>query len=457
MAALSGLNADIAAAQQRLERYEAQRQRLSGYLDPIEYEIDTPAPSSSVDYLYNDNRRLLEWYLNHLGVVGVWHALQIIAEQERDKEAAGERVVSGTVDGSWNMLLTDLNKGTNSRCLYYLLTIPRQVLMAVIRGDLPSKLELDTNFRRDFLSRLELTSRPGVYVIYVGRSSKPSGSGKHERGMGLTPAEAQLVWEHLDCYDQGTASDQGSNETCRKIDNAYPGSHFVNYKKGDRRWKWENVGFLKHALEHECLMPNHSHPDRMRLCQAYVGLSGNVLSRAPQHATPGTNSSPVFSVWLSILQKQWPDMFMAFPYQLLRVEHNQELGLCEVLVSVLAGAYCWEGGLSNIHAGRQVGQKGAASTSAYKTNTNLNTNVCYPTENAVHSRDMHNRAAHAEPTASDAKARIEECKRTIWEMISDVDTAIRNIKGEINTLKMRKINIMNDALRHSTGSSSQEL
>ncbi len=306
---------------------------------------------------------------------------QSTAGNDHDRELSGFTDSMNTERGghtSWNTIVKDIALGPLSRTIFYLCSLSPRVIPALIEGSLPSKLR-DPEFSRACLRHLRLRNTQGVYTVFVAatnpdRNSQPSDDTHEHVGKGLTLAQLRQVTDAMRKYIDVKDTSKEAIDLAKKIDcqRGSLGSK-INYKK--QRLYGGGVGkdnFTKHKYwvervdeiyldwakrlrEQEPQLPISKHLQR---CFAYVGLSGNVLTRAPRHWTGGSSESPLFGLFAATTEMLFGDDYSVeeFTYQILKTTRVEDIGLDEIIISILTSSFLWDGGLNFTHAGSSRGR-----------------------------------------------------------------------------------------------------
>lgn len=275
---------------------------------------------------------------------------------------------------SWRRIYYDWYRGSQSRTLFYLSSVPDEVMLAVLHGDLPRKMS-DASFARRHESFVRLTRSPGTYTLYIARSRTPYGqdhilpTSPQEEGveaLGLTLEEMISLWKYASRYID--VDDHAFVDHAKRIDTAFGAQGGIDYSfqrrygasssRNDFTMHKVFVGDLKRCFAGwVSALRDADRLDKMKVpltrCFAHVGLSSNTLRRCPRHWTHESVPSPIFGMVTAILQVLWPGRFNVedHSYQVFRVVSPQDLGFAEILSSIVSSAYCWNLGLSYTHAG----------------------------------------------------------------------------------------------------------
>ena len=155
-------------------------------------KVETPSPKhDSVQRLLEDDplitarQKELLWHWELFGVIGLAYWIKKIAIWERDDERKRGVGVSKrkrtSTEGSdeeyeqspgghstWTKLIDDLADLATSRSMYYLSSIPPEVMAGLIRGDLPRRMQ-DGDFRDKWGPYLKCKRSQGAYIVQVVR------------------------------------------------------------------------------------------------------------------------------------------------------------------------------------------------------------------------------------------------------------------------------------------------
>lgn len=155
--------------------------------------------------------------------------------QPQKRSPRGDRSEGFTKYGHtcWNRFLTDVEKGTDTRLLYYLSALPSELLRSLIIGDLPSRMQ-----DQDFSSRMKHFTTPtpsqGTYTMFIARlvcHSRMAISARrrhHCVAWVLTPGQTLDVIALVRLY--ADLDDPESEEMAKKIDaQFYQDVHKIDY------------------------------------------------------------------------------------------------------------------------------------------------------------------------------------------------------------------------------------
>lgn len=268
---------------------------------------------------------------------------------------------------SWRRIFYDWYRGGQSRMLFYLSSIPEEVMRAVLHGNLPQRMSEPSFFQR-FGASVQLSDDPGTYALYVAQRPPPrSPPADRSPALGLTLEEMELLYKtacrYIDLEDNNFVAD------ARLIDSAIGGSRAKLDYSSQRRYGGSDgkddftlhARFLKRLKSSlirwaDSLRASGQVNDLktpLERCFVYVGFANMPLSRCPTHWTHGQTMSPILGMVTAIVRKLWGNRFDAehHSYQIFRVVDDDELGFVEILTSMVASAYHWDLGLAYTYAG----------------------------------------------------------------------------------------------------------
>ncbi|KAK5207975.1 hypothetical protein LTR41_006487 [Exophiala xenobiotica] len=327
------------------------------------------------DPLFTDRQKALAGYFDLLGVGGLAYAVCAVAiknspspedDGEDDDDDHHDESITADDDvevlasspipsseandnddvelghSSWVKITDDYaSGGAKSRMIFYLLSLGPDLTVAFLRGDLPRKLQHDADFRAKYAPYVTCRETQGVYSVFLARtsstkSSQVSPDQAQLAGRGLTPHELmKVVADMLDYID---TSRPKSSELAQDIDQLKRGPNLdLDYSFGQRR------------------------------CLAYVGLGINTLERATNHWSHKGRESPLYGLYTATIWTNYGDLFgvQEYTYQVFKTTRIEDIGLDEIVASVLLSAYPWEGGLSYTWAGSSRGATGNRDNRAY--------------------------------------------------------------------------------------------
>jgi hypothetical protein len=159
---------------------------------------------SDLDPIMTERQQKLMWYYDVFGVLGLAHAMKLIALEEKQIEIScgigsskRKRPTHENQDAgghvSWQKIIDDINLGPLSRILFCLSSICPRLIPALIKGTLPSDMQ-NPDFAAEVGPHISLHESQGVYAVYVGvaapdRNTQPSTTISEDVGQGVTPYE----------------------------------------------------------------------------------------------------------------------------------------------------------------------------------------------------------------------------------------------------------------------------
>lgn len=321
-----------------------------------------------------------------------------------------------------------------------LLTMPRDLVEAIIKGDVPYRVDNDVRFRLLVEKYCRLRAVPGVYLNVIAR--RRFNDETHEKrpnsGCGLSWKELKKVVERIEqeylmpSVQIGVAEFQNLRET----DQTFPMRGGTNktradYREGFRRYcpsdnarkvLLEFVGKVKQIWlkDGQALFRRQPSDARldipMRRCFQEVGWGADVFGRASQHPSHiATNY--VNGLFHATITRLYPGVFEMRRYQVLRVVGQEYASLSECLISQLASSYWYLGGLNPTLAGNcpdtgrhqryfEVNAKAVSESSLYKDN------LTYQKDLVVKSNDMIKWFE-----TFDANAAKEDFETKLWALV----------------------------------------
>ncbi|KIW71759.1 hypothetical protein PV04_03893 [Phialophora macrospora] len=402
-------------------------------LESIKQAIEVPAElpamhEPALESLKNDplvtaRQQELFWYWEMFGVIGLAYWIKQIARYERAVERSlgigvpkRKRASSNDPNhdyddspsghSSWSKMITDLEHPETSRCFFYLCSIPPDIISALIRGDLPSRMQ-EPGFRAKWGQYLKCQRTQGTYIMSVVRvlpRTRGTWTAADESGTSPKPAPCQDGW--TDCAvepPQSSAESSGvrygftwielirvvdgvklyidlenpeSEPFARMVDGMiHPVINNLDYVTqreygggGEERDRFDvhrqwvkdmKLTYLYWALrlqgtEHEGLLHKP-----MKRCLSYGGLSFNVQQRTDKHANPGSHGSGLLGLVLAICECSWPGAFDVkdYAYPVIRTVQVSDIGLDEALTCVLTSSNNHDGGFNMTWAGSSRGSR----------------------------------------------------------------------------------------------------
>ena len=396
---------------------EAHDRARSLYIERPSSGTEFKQERSTQDPLITDRQKQLYWFWEHFGVIGLAYWISEIARYERDDEASRGVNVNkrkrDTADevrpgghSSWNKVVDDFDTLKNSRAIFYLSSLPPELIPTLIRGDLPSEMQ-DPVFKAKVCGYVELLATQGTYSVTVSKSSAAGAARSIARrngaeaeveeqsnvpmvnntGRGLTYRNSMKIVDGMRLYID--LEDPASEALARAIDcHAAAPNEPLDYKQ-QRRFAggslFDDFSTLEEWLDNfeHCYLAHARHllgTDREYLldehslrCLSYVGLSSNVKVRAPTHWYPGITGSRLLGLFLSTIRHFLGDEFdvKESTYQIFRTVQIDDICLDEVLTAILTSAHRCDGGLNYSWTG---GSKGNTDRSTVRYLQGLRTN-----------------------------------------------------------------------------------
>ena len=282
-----------------------------------------------------------------------------------------EESVKTAGHSSWKAIIQDYELGQDSRMIYMLASQPPELLRTIMTGTLPSKME-DQEFARIVGPWINLDDEPAIYGVFVGVSAVED---RRNAGKGLKLREMINVIGDMSLYLD--VEDPRSADFARKVDDEY-GPYTeklkkLNYEQGQRKFgsgnrrihldkqrEWVRTLQDIYVKKFESLKGTSEdylideHLDR---CLPYVGLSINCSKRASSHWHHEVKESPCYGLFTSVVRWRLGRKYetKSHTYVLYRAVKEEDLGLYEIIVSVISSAFRWDGGLNLHHAGGSGG------------------------------------------------------------------------------------------------------
>ncbi|KIW09963.1 hypothetical protein PV08_11739 [Exophiala spinifera] len=405
------------APQKERRKAPSNRRRDGGI--PTETGRSDSADSSSeedmsvIDPVPTQRQESMIWWFETFGILGLAHRVNGIAQEEkqaeiltsrRGKRKRPRRDRSSNDDGydeqgnvdresdspddddidhdtgghkSWDIVINDYRQGGKSRMIYYLSSIPSELLLALLEGNIPSKMQ-NPQFREDFRSYTQLRQGPGSYVVYIALTdpktqTQPGQGTRNHIGRSFSLEQLSTVVDELKEYINVDTASVQSQEKAKAID-AKLGQvkapigykHARRYGSGsDRTGFNKHQGFIERIEEMywkysaELLEEGKHHLLRKPLerCFAYVGLAVNVQNRVPQHWSVNKSGSPVLGLMRALASYLFDTQYgiEESSYMIFRATRSDDIKLLEIVTSILASSFIWDGGLNITHAGTSIG------------------------------------------------------------------------------------------------------
>lgn len=351
--------------------------------------------------LFTPRQETMLMHYELYGVFGLMEFMKRTAVWERNREkehgmgSSRKRKRSHVEDDvgghiSWTRLIDDIDKGFQSRTLFYLCSLPPLLLPALIKGDLPSRMQ-DADFSRNVGPHIEPKMRQGAYVVYCARTAAQNATQGSVDFVGYGPSFKQMLTILAKMKLYTDVDDPESANMAKEIDSQFGEKKGLDYKK-QRRYASGSlcIDMSSHVywIENYLYLNLHSadslhkkDPNDPRLseymlrCPVYVGLAGYVSERVTKHWNHSTDGSATMGLFCATTKWLYGDEFTIrnFSWHIFKTVSNDDIGLDEIILSVLTSALPTEGGLNVAHCG---GSKGNPANKDHNTQTQrLNENA----------------------------------------------------------------------------------
>ncbi|EHY53329.1 hypothetical protein HRR83_003538 [Exophiala dermatitidis] len=468
---------------------------------PVSLSDADPAIATLQDgALITTRQKELFWYWDMFGVIGLTYCIRQIAVEEahaedqtgvnakglkRKRTSTPEHNSSVDNDyddpddhSSWRKLVQDCDKREHSRALFYISSLPAEVITALIREDLPSKMQ-ERQFKHKYSKQVEIQNTPGTHNVYIARALKPapthgpqdgnvapcsseSTSDSMLTGWGLSLRQMKEVVDTVTKYIN--VGSDGSEALALAIDSHGAdlidsldytaqrkfgaGNNKDNFE-GHRLWT-EN--FRSNYLYHLDQLKEKGMDQRLdqplRRCLTYTGLSKNVLGRVPKHWNPGDSGSPLLGLLLAVCQHLFGKDFdiKDSTYQVFRTVQVEDIGLDEMLTCILTSANARDGGLNFTWPGGSTGNRSSLDDANYleglKKNRDYIRDTGYQAANIQDSCDRIHRARRTlgltiqnRQTLKEVEAENEE----LSELIEEVETEAKWLAAVDQNLTLERV------------------
>jgi hypothetical protein len=259
-------------------------------------------------------------------------------------------------------------------------TIHPEVLVSLIKGDIPHRCATDANFARIVHQTTELLCTAGIYINFFCRkesdpdaesqgSSPPKVTKYPHAGKGFTINEMKSMLENIKLYVAGDSEESHRHATW--ID-SHPAPQTAdqnpNYKEDPKarrycendeqkkvikQWMETHQGFIDKAEQHIKFDPSKAALLDIPLnwCIPGVGYGRSCADRALQDLQ-NTSTSALFGLVNATRMKLFPGQFEIQQYQILYICKAEYIRLSEAVISVIAESYTDLGvGVNGVRAG----------------------------------------------------------------------------------------------------------
>lgn len=353
---------------------EQEEKKNQATRDAISYEEDQGASALGSDF--NDT-------MSNFDITNTQEQSNDAEQGDKDDEPTSVSIVSPPpcsedenkleyAHESWKLILDDFEKEDGLKTLFYLSSLPPELKLALIRGDLPSKMR-DPDFRHKFYALTDPEDCQGTYVVYISVNMQAPEKNQDPRniGKGLTLRQLLKVIEgvrlyidvqHVDSAAYAQKVDvkfSGQPELRAKLDYKYQ----RRYGSGNQNDVFEHQQEWLHHMElyYERWIDNHKSTGgddelldfHLERCFSYVGQGRNNLWKSLQQHHHWGGISPVFGLVCAILRLEYDREFTTqnSTYQVFSTVHKSHIDFDEKLTTLLCSAYPWDGGLSTAYAG----------------------------------------------------------------------------------------------------------
>ena len=331
--------------------------------------------------------RQVEMLLHYemFGVFGLLQFLKEIAvyEQEQERKAAAEQNGASrkrktphdekqSGNASWRRLIKDIDLGLESRALFYLCSVPPILIPALIKGDLPRQMQ-DPEFRSKVSPHIEPRGTQGVYAVYLARQGSQNSTQGDDASAGYGPSLSELrrVIAAMKLYID--VDDPESEKMARDIDTQYGEKKGLDYRRQRRyasgvdRWDMSGHQYFIDTFEHLYLWRANQYFEEdkndprlfehLLRCFVYIGLSGRVLDRVTRHWTHSGEESCMYGLFCATVSWLFGETYGVrhSSWQIFKTVANDDVGLEEILLSVITSALPADGGLNMTYCGGSLG------------------------------------------------------------------------------------------------------
>lgn len=259
---------------------------------------------------------------------------------------------------SWRDFLNLMEDGREMDWLQiYCRSMDDAVLMEMIKGTLPARLQEDEELRKRVGKYHKLNDWPQVYVSFSCREEfggQPSqvrpGEKYPKAGWGPSIRKILSVLRTMEAYVREDCQDQ---EMIRGIDNAFPnmkksgeeiwGRKYLRSQEAIRKMtEWILLAidkFIDMAWDMSAEETGADLPWTM--CE--VGFGERGFHRAKQHERQ-ESTNYLFGLWTAVLEHLWRGEYVIKTYAVMDVLAPEHANFCEKLGHLLLGSYMFEGG-----------------------------------------------------------------------------------------------------------------
>ncbi|KAI9873428.1 MAG: hypothetical protein M1830_000420 [Pleopsidium flavum] len=260
-------------------------------------------------------------------------------------------------DKSWATMIADSNESVPASCLL-LNSLDPKVLRSIVRGTLTSDRYKDPEIAKA-LKQMELVTQPGSYLVTLCRNPAPPEQSLHV-GKSVSTKELRIVLRRARNYLSG---DVRYNDYAEKIDNACTPTKNIDRKNqaiGERRFAqndWQRQRCLDFVVYMERRYLSRAEQgvvggedEPLLRCWQEVGWGKDTKTRCEMHESLRSSNNLLGLVY-SILLIEFKGVFEMQMHQLFRVPSASQADVSEILGSMIASSYWFQGGLNPALAG----------------------------------------------------------------------------------------------------------
>ena len=299
-------------------------------------------------------------------------------EDEKLEDEAQSDIIGHEI---WHRFITDLDLGSHSRTLYYLSSLPPELIHAWIHGNVPERLE-DRVFSKRARPSVKLRDIQGTYAAMVAVaeqcSSTQPGSSQLDPGQGIKWSHLNDALRTMDHYTRAGCATKEQEKMAREIDFIFLHTSLNidytsqrKYGRGPRKNDFSKIDWWIDRMQDEILSLTgpgyYNKDDHMKRCLAYVGLASRVRNRALSHTSQRREESKLFGLFMSVLRYKFGDYYdtETYTYQIFRTTRIADIGLDEIISTELVSGHPWDGGLNFTWAGVSTGNHAARTHPDY--------------------------------------------------------------------------------------------
>lgn len=371
-------------------KVEALIERSKPLLEARRPEQARPGRRAS-ELAFDPERTLLNKYQGNLYYASIFDGIYGLARiatdhvKKRMAEVSDPNNDPEAARKPFRHLLDDFEDGYKKMC-WLIVSMHRDVLESLIRGNLISREREDTNFRARTADSTRLHALPSIYLLQIVNVEFVKGQRTPYPGRGLNWREWKETLGALTQYlDESEEGDNGAGSWVDQVDGSFIDRDRRKWQAGQRcrylaneRQKDVLREFIKAAQEMyvvkgQALYDVNPSDPALDVAMARVpqecgwGLSG--IERASQHSTAGQFSNSLFSLFHCVLRELWGrERWEVASRKLVDVTRPLDAPVAEYLCSELGQTYWYQGGLNPAYAGTMMmsGKKRALTGEDYE-------------------------------------------------------------------------------------------